>query len=394
MASGVSDGNATGATEFVISIIQNAIPGDGAREIYQERVENRPLPLHPTEQQQQQNERVPKENKGFRIEGCNPTTLDLKILPKRIRKLDRRAVRALARGAKKQVKIAEKKKRLRERRKRNERRKKAKGSKGTANQEDVEMVNADEDHEKTILSSTEQVQIAPELEVKVNEGDQNQKESVKKHRSQRKRKPSNKKSVRSRLLDLVRQDEVSSDEEESAEKVVVKRPKPLSSAERKRLQLYELGQAAHMFATYVPLYHLWQSYARELLSINNSTKPPTKETQCQAYASKLTSADFHGAFISVERSRCIGRVHMRGIVIRETKSAFVICTEINQIKILPKEHTTFNVGVRLPGQTPADFEIPLISQHVVSFRLYGSQLRYRAADRSGRKFKNQGNEDL
>jgi ribonuclease P protein subunit POP4 len=46
----------------------------------------------------------------------------------------------------------------------------------------------------------------------------------------------------------------------------------------------------------------------------------------------LTSADYHGALVEVVRSRCVSRVGVRGIVVRDTKSTFEIVTPKNQLK--------------------------------------------------------------
>lgn len=51
-----------------------------------------------------------------------------------------------------------------------------------------------------------------------------------------------------------------------------------------------------------------------------------------SHGSKLVSADFHGAEVEVVRSRCAGRVGVRGIVVRDTKFTFVVVTEGDEVK--------------------------------------------------------------
>lgn len=51
-----------------------------------------------------------------------------------------------------------------------------------------------------------------------------------------------------------------------------------------------------------------------------------------SHGSKLVSADFHGAEIEVVRSRCGGRVGVKGIVVKDTKFTFVIVTENDVVK--------------------------------------------------------------
>lgn len=50
----------------------------------------------------------------------------------------------------------------------------------------------------------------------------------------------------------------------------------------------------------------------------------------------LVSADYHGALVEVVRSRCVSRVGIRGIVVKDTKFTFEIITMKNELK------STFN----------------------------------------------------
>ncbi|KAJ8104333.1 Rof/RNase P-like protein, partial [Lipomyces tetrasporus] len=132
------------------------------------------------------------------------------------------------------------------------------------------------------------------------------------------------------------------------------------------------------------LYKLWQSYAAELLGLTSASTPPTTHGQFQSLAAKLSSADFHGAYVVVTRSKCVSRVRLEGIILRDTRSAFVVVTKSNALRILPKEHTVFRIADEVGDPK---FE-------VFSVLLYGSQLMYRPADRSGRKFKSKPTGDL
>ena len=46
----------------------------------------------------------------------------------------------------------------------------------------------------------------------------------------------------------------------------------------------------------------------------------------------LVSADYHGAEVEVVRSRCVSRVGLKGIVVKDTKFTFDIITRKNEIK--------------------------------------------------------------
>jgi ribonuclease P protein subunit POP4 len=128
----------------------------------------------------------------------------------------------------------------------------------------------------------------------------------------------------------------------------------------------------------------------------------------------LVSADFHGAEVEVVRSRCAGRVGVRGIVVRDTKFTFVVVTEGDEVKseflssfllkvgfgenladgcwfgiALPKEQTIFRFRVPLPGQGKEDMDVTegAGSKKELTFELHGSQFQNRPVDRANKKFK-------
>jgi ribonuclease P protein subunit POP4 len=80
------------------------------------------------------------------------------------------------------------------------------------------------------------------------------------------------------------------------------------------------------------------------------------------------------------RSRCVSRVGVQGIVVKDSKFAFEIITSGNSLKLVPKEHTIFKFVVPRPGNEGGE------GKDLV-FELHGDQFIYRAADRANRKFK-------
>lgn len=118
-----------------------------------------------------------------------------------------------------------------------------------------------------------------------------------------------------------------------------------------------------------------------------------------ASAAKLCSADYHGAEIEVVRSRCVSRVGVRGIVVKDSKFVFEVVTKKDQVKTLPKEHTVF--GFRIPrgeriegegkgevdGEKKEGNDEKERERRDLVFELHGDQFIYRAADRANRKFK-------
>ena len=137
----------------------------------------------------------------------------------------------------------------------------------------------------------------------------------------------------------------------------------------------------------------------------------------QSVGGKLASADFHGAELEVVRSKCVGRVGCKGIVVKDTKFTFEMITRDNVLKsvwkmtlisilltvqtAVPKRHTIFRFDI--PQY------IPLASTQVETtidagesseqlpkmiFELHGSQFENRATDRATKKFKQRRQDDL
>ncbi|KAJ5313569.1 RNA polymerase Rpb8 [Penicillium atrosanguineum] len=109
-----------------------------------------------------------------------------------------------------------------------------------------------------------------------------------------------------------------------------------------------------------------------------------------SHGAKLVSADYHGAEVEVVRSRSAGRVGLKGFVVRDTKFTFVIVTEKDQVKTIPKEHSIFRFTVPFPksakltdGEQQGKTEDP----KPLEFELHGSQFENRPVDRANKKFK-------
>lgn len=193
-----------------------------------------------------------------------------------------------------------------------------------------------------------------------------------------------------------------------------KRPQPLSAAEKRRKCIYDIPKAERKYSLYLGLHELWCAYMREILlgwAASPSTtseeelarrrdKPVRIETQ-QAGA-KLASADYHGARLVVVRSRCVDRVGVRGIVVRDTMGTFVLVTEKNEVKTVPKEGTVFRFevpvdlerngqdgeekDVEMPDSGPADVAV-MEKRKPLVFELHGEQFKVRAPDRTNKKFR-------
>lgn len=172
-------------------------------------------------------------------------------------------------------------------------------------------------------------------------------------------------------------------ERKAKERKKALKPKPLSAKQRRKLGLYDVPRDGQKYATFVPLHNLWLGYIIEILGTEVYTGG-------QGAASKLSSADMHGAEVEVVRSGCVGRVGIKGIVIKDARFVFEVITPKNKVKLVPKEGTLFRVEVPPPK---ADSDIaatggePSTPNKSLVFEIHGDQFAVRSADRANRRFK-------
>jgi ribonuclease P protein subunit POP4 len=118
--------------------------------------------------------------------------------------------------------------------------------------------------------------------------------------------------------------------QEKARKHSKHKPRPLTAAQKRRLCLNEIPREQQKYAIYEPLHNLWLGYMREILNVHDTSRPvyltPGSSGQM------LASADMHGALLSVDRSRCVSRVGLEGIVVRDTRFTFEFITKHNVVK--------------------------------------------------------------
>jgi ribonuclease P protein subunit POP4 len=110
------------------------------------------------------------------------------------------------------------------------------------------------------------------------------------------------------------------------------KPRPLSAKQKRALQIYKIPREQQKYDIYVPLHRLWGGYMREILSLDKPDSGYGRFNEPRNAGPQLTSADNHGALVEVVRSRCVSRVGVKGIVVRDTKSTFEIITERNELK--------------------------------------------------------------
>lgn len=167
---------------------------------------------------------------------------------------------------------------------------------------------------------------------------------------------------------------------DQARKRATQKPRPLSAAQKRKLGLNEIPKEQQKYAIYEPLHNLWVGYMREILGLSTASNAKVYVTPSSA-GQMLASADMHGAKLSVVRSRCVSRVGLEGIVVRDTRYTFEIVTKGNAVKSVPKEHTIFRFEVPLPMKDGEEEVKPLI------FEILGEQFQTRAPDRANKKFR-------
>ncbi|KAL6719222.1 hypothetical protein ACLMJK_003459 [Lecanora helva] len=175
------------------------------------------------------------------------------------------------------------------------------------------------------------------------------------------------------------------------------KPKPLSAKEKRVKGVYEIPDDAKKYEIYEPLHRMWLEYMWEILDMKDGE---SSFITAKSAGSKLASADFHGAKIVVVRSRCVGMVGLRGIIVRDTRFTFQVITKKNELKLIPKKHTVFRFEIPQPGitkdeSTKATKEPQDTSRHRnLVFELHGSQFEQRPAERATKKFKQRNLTDL
>ena len=108
-----------------------------------------------------------------------------------------------------------------------------------------------------------------------------------------------------------------------------KKIKPLSAKEKRKIGIYDVHQDAKKYEIYKPLHSMWLGYMREILGLEQS---PSAFITAPNRGSILASADYHGAELTVVRSRCASLVGLKGVVIRDTRFTFQIITKSDCVK--------------------------------------------------------------
>lgn len=144
---------------------------------------------------------------------------------------------------------------------------------------------------------------------------------------------------------------------------------------RKRM-LFGLGKISCKnslkYTDLLPLHQLWLKYIQSILgdkfSLNESHN--LMDVNWENINQQIIKADFHGAKISVVKSKCPSLVGISGIVVQDTKNTFRICSTDNVMRTLPKDAIVIKLYL-----------------HELTLQIYGKQLSIRPTERTVKKFK-------
>ncbi|KAI8902385.1 Rof/RNase P-like protein [Globomyces pollinis-pini] len=153
--------------------------------------------------------------------------------------------------------------------------------------------------------------------------------------------------------------------------------KLLYRKQRRELGLYDIPKESQKYHQlnvnvrwdlFVPLHQLWLGYMDNLLK---------DVTNLQNIFAKLVKADFHGAIVTVTRSKCPSNIGIYGIIVKDTENMLYLITKGDEMKVIPKQNNVFSIAIRDK-----------------LFTLYGNQFCHRPADRASKKFKTKQTVDL
>lgn len=149
--------------------------------------------------------------------------------------------------------------------------------------------------------------------------------------------------------------EVEKEVEKEKENEKEKKPKPLSARQKRVSGIYKIPPSKQKYEIYRGLNRMWVGYMWEILGLvrvddddhggqgqgrgewvrgggGGGGGKATAYVTAQSAGNVLASADFHGAEVMVVRSRCVGMVGLKGIVVRDTKFTFQVITKGDRLK--------------------------------------------------------------
>ena len=100
------------------------------------------------------------------------------------------------------------------------------------------------------------------------------------------------------------------------------------------LGLNKFGKKSLRYTDMLQLNSLWLGYMHHMLGVEDFTSLPkdSTSTHWENISQRLMKADYHGAQVTVVRSRCPSTVGIKGIIIQDTKNTFRLLSEDDVIR--------------------------------------------------------------
>jgi len=138
--------------------------------------------------------------------------------------------------------------------------------------------------------------------------------------------------------------------------------KALSARQKRAMGIFKIPKEGLSYAVVQPMHDMWLNYMGDLLQEEIKRK--------KSFVEKFVRADLHGCILHICKSKCPSYVGIGGIVVQETQRMFVVVTEENKVRNLPKKGSVFRSV--------------LFGKQVT---IFGNQFVVRPAERSCKKFK-------
>lgn len=116
-------------------------------------------------------------------------------------------------------------------------------------------------------------------------------------------------------------------------KIKKKKPKKspfLTTRKSNLLGLNKFEKKSMHYSDMLPLNSCWLGYMHHKLAMEDFTNLPRNSTdsQWEIVSQHLMKADYHGAKVTVIKSKCPSTVGIVGIIIQDTKNTFrLLCTD-------------------------------------------------------------------
>lgn len=113
----------------------------------------------------------------------------------------------------------------------------------------------------------------------------------------------------------------------------VTKKKTLTRKEHADMGLFHLPTKTLKYTDLLPLHELWKGYMSKHLPLLSGGVPPSVEdSSYDGFSKILVKSDFHGAIVTVTRSRCPSLVGVNGIVAMDTKNTFKVLGKDNKLR--------------------------------------------------------------